>query len=204
MTPADDADHAGLGHELADDPAARAADGALDADLAGSLGDAHGHRVDDREAADDEADDRDPDDDRVEDQGRAARPAARSRRRSSWSRWSDVASMRRASSSGVRTRRRDRRRSAWRASSRRAPRRSSAAAWRGTAPGPLQAAPSPSCRGRSGSAGGRRRRRTSRRAGRWCRRRRRPNSRAMSEPRTVTWAPSSAAVRRRPWAGVRR
>ena len=66
---ADDADQAGLGDELADDPPARSADGALDADLARPLGDAHGHRVDDRQATDDQADDRDADDDRVEDQG---------------------------------------------------------------------------------------------------------------------------------------
>ena len=49
------------------------ADRALDADLARPLGDAHGHRVDDRQAADDQADDRDADDDRVEDHGRADR-----------------------------------------------------------------------------------------------------------------------------------
>ena len=54
---ADEADQAGLGNELADDPAARAADGALDADLARPLGDAHRHRVDDRQATDDQADD---------------------------------------------------------------------------------------------------------------------------------------------------
>ena len=52
----DQADDGRLGDELADDPASRATDGALDADLARALGDAHGHRVDDRQATDDQAD----------------------------------------------------------------------------------------------------------------------------------------------------
>ena len=63
---ADEADEPGLGDQLADDPPARAADRALDADLPGSLVDRHRHRVDDRQAADDQADEADADDDPAE------------------------------------------------------------------------------------------------------------------------------------------
>ena len=64
---ADEADDGRLGHQLADDPSSRAADGALDPDLARPLRDRHRHRVDDRQATDHQADDGDADDDRVED-----------------------------------------------------------------------------------------------------------------------------------------
>ena len=192
---ADDADQAGLGHELADDPAARATDGALDADLAGPLGDAHGHRVDDRQATDDEADDRDADDDRVEDQGGGCRPAGRSRRWSSWSRWRAVHRCWRASASASAPRP-GRRRSARPAGSRSsaAPifggsvaRNSSWAAASGTI-AVVSGAVTGSAAGCRRSSNGTPRRSIVPPTGA-------PNSRAMSEPRTTTCDPSSLCRR---------
>ena len=175
------ADHAGFRDELAEDPPPRAADRALDADLARPLGDAHGHRVDDRQAADDEADRRDADDDRVEDQRGAADLLHPSRSWSGWSR-SPSARMRPASSSGsppgtgytriwvaselgIERRAQGRRQRRAEQLLRRSERETGRVVGRGE-------------RGLRGS----RPPRTARRGSRSCRRPRAPNSRAMSEP----------------------